>query len=195
MVEIIASIVFVGSVAGAGSILVRKMPQAIKSVEAAESSDRFGWRVGFAWLLAKIKQSPRLKDFSWLDFLQKRLLKIRVAVLKIDNKINEFAAKLRQRAEKQRHQGQAPADDYWRDLRTIIKTKQLPAGARKTKIVDNPADPEIVAVSQSPVEAGAVGEDAPMIKRSVTPEQSVAAVKGKKKRTSRKKKSGDPFAW
>jgi hypothetical protein len=190
MVEIIASLVLVGSIAGAGSILVRKMPRAIKTLEIEESSGRFGWRAGFAWLSAKIRQNPRLKDFSWLDFLQKKLLKIRVAVLKVDNKINDFAAKLRQRAEKEQRKdgGEATADNYWRDLKTIVKNKQSLSAAKKHKIAT------IAAGADGQVERA--DEDALPVKRVVTPEQTTAKVgRTKKRRLNRKKKTGDPFAW
>ncbi len=190
MVEIIASLVLVGSIAGAGSILVRKMPRAIKTLEIEESSGRFGWRAGFAWLSAKIRQNPRLKDFSWLDFLQKKLLKIRVAVLKVDNKINDFAAKLRQRAEKEQRkdEGETIDDNYWRDLKTIVKNKQLPSVAKKQRIA------AIAANTDNQVERA--DEDALPVKRVVTPEQTAAkAGRTKKRRLNRKKKTGDPFAW
>ncbi|NCB64435.1 MAG: hypothetical protein EOM52_12750, partial [Clostridia bacterium] len=82
------------------------------------------------WIVGRIKRRSSMKDFSWIDFSQKQLLKIRVAVLKIDNKINEIAGKLRQRAEKKRQEEQIAGDNYWQDLKNVVKAGQSASGKK-----------------------------------------------------------------
>ncbi len=203
MIEFIASIVLIGSVAGAGGIIVRKMPQALRSVEMSGAEGFAHWFGGLKnWLVAGIKRNPRWRDFSWLDFSQKQLLKIRVAVLKVENKIGDYTDKLRQRAQKQQKENEAPEDNYWRDLKNIVKTKQLPQDKNdKNKLKISGYKPEIIDVvkkdaKDSAVEIVAISKSEPMVNRVAIPEKTHSkTARPKKKRVVKKKKTKDPFAW
>ena len=83
MIEIIASVVFIGGIAGAGSIIARRMPQAVKTLEADRAVFPVGVFAGIKnWIVDRIKRRSSMKDFSWIDFSQKQLLKEPVEVLK-----------------------------------------------------------------------------------------------------------------
>jgi len=127
-----------------------------------------------------------MKDFSWIDFSQKQLLKIRVAVLKIDNKINEIAGKLRQRAEKKRQEEQIAGDNYWQDLKNVVKAGQSASG-KKAK------SPAAELESEDSRDAGrpAVGAEAqrgPEIKRVAMPETESDRSRKTRKRVPKRKK-------
>lgn len=199
MVELIASIVFIGSLAGVGMIAARKMPQAMREAQLSPEAKLLNFRdAAKNWFADRLKNNRYLKDFSWIDFVQKRLLKVRVVVMKAENKINDYTVKLRERAEDQKKKEEALLDNYWRDLKTIVKTKK-PAYKRnaRTSAVELEAAPE--------EEAAATGEAAmdltlakpePMIGRVVMPEQAQPREsRNKKKHNSKKKKSKDPFKW
>ena len=187
MVEIIASVAFIGGIAGAGSIIARKMPQAIKALEADRAAFPVGAFAGIKnWIVGGIKRRSSMKDFSWIDFSQKQLLKIRVAVLKIDNKINEIAGKLRQRAEKKRQEEQIAGDNYWQDLKNIVKAGQSASG-KKAKSPAAEFRGEDSHNSERPA-AGAEGQRGPEIKRVAMPETESGRPQKTRKRVAKMKK-------
>jgi hypothetical protein len=212
MVELISAVIFVGSVAGVGTLIARKMPQAMHAVEIRQDLKLAGFVQGLKkWLEAKIKQYPRFKDFSWIDFAQKQLLKSRVLVMKAENKINEYMLKLRSHAEEQKKTKDAQSDNYWHDLRTIVKTKK-PFTAQKTakpsEIEPEPlsgeeADPAGGTVyraeeAAAEIEMFAKRVDEPLNVRVVMPEQvssEIQNLRSKKKHNSKKKRYKDPFRW
>ena len=174
MVEIIASIALIGGIAGAGSIIARKMPQAVKTLEAERAAFPAGVFSGLKnWIVGRIKRRSSVKDFSWIDFSQKQLLKIRVAVLKIDNKINEIAGKLRQRAEKKRQEEQIAGDNYWQDLKSVVKAGQSSI-AKKAR--------------PSAAIGGGETQRGPEIKRVAIPETEGARSRKTRKRAPKRKK-------
>lgn len=188
MVEIIASIALIGGIAGAGSIIARKMPQAVKTLEAERAAFPAGVFSGLKnWIVGRIKRRSSVKDFSWIDFSQKQLLKIRVAVLKIDNKINEIAGKLRQRAEKKRQKEQIAGDNYWQDLKNVVKAGQSASG-KKAKSPAAEFRGEDSHNSECPA-AGAEGQKrGPEIKRVAMPETEGARSRKTRKRAPKRKK-------
>ena len=174
MIEIIASVVFIGGIAGAGSIIARRMPQAVKTLEADRAVFPVGVFAGIKnWIVDRIKRRSSMKDFSWIDFSQKQLLKIRVAVLKIDNKINEIAGKLRQRAEKKRQEERIAGDDYWQDLKSVVKAGQSSI-AKKAR--------------PSAAIGGGETQSGPEIKRVAMPETKDCHPQKSKKRAAKRKK-------
>jgi len=202
MVELIASILFIGSATGVAVITARKMPAANQLPERAVEM-RLASVFGFArnWVAARIKKTRYFKDFSWIDFMQKQLLKTRVVVMKAENKINDYTLKLRQRAEDQKGKEEALLDNYWHDLKTIVKTKNpLVMKSSRASIIE----PEVVkseeriAVKTEETKLGGMRLSEPMIK-VVMPEEIVEkpAQHHKKKRAagSKKKRFRDPFSW
>jgi hypothetical protein len=190
MVELIASIVFIGSVAGAGAIAARKMPQAMREAQLSPEAKLLNFRAAAkGWFAARIKSNRYLKDFSWIDFVQKQLLKARVLAMKADNKINDCTAKLRQRAENQKKKEEALLDNYWHDLKTMVK-------ARKPLIVvkDSKKSSEINPESKH---GSLVADKAePITEREAMPEQEISRqFRSKKRHNSKKKKIKDPFQW
>jgi len=193
MVEIIASVALIGGIAGAGSIIARKMPQAVKSLAADRAAFPAGVFAGAKnWIVDRIKRRSSMKDFSWIDFSQKQLLKIRVAVLKVDNKINEVAGKLRQRAEKKRQEEQVAGDNYWQNLKNVVKTGQSASG-KKAK---SPAAEFRRENSRNSEHFPAVGEaqKEPEIKRVAMPGIDNAAARRRKKGALKGKKGKDRLA-
>lgn len=198
MVEIIAFIAFFIGGAIAVTIIVRKMPQAIAGV-GIDRGSRLGWRANVIQIVEKIKHHPRVRNFSWMEFLQKQLLKARVAILKIDNKINDLTAKLRKRREKKNQENQVAAENYWRDLKGIVKSKKFSPRV-KTK---SAAMAETVIIEG--VDASTSREslkEALAVKKTALPEileqRHVKASKkqgAKRKKTRIKAENKNPFSW
>jgi len=121
--ELIAQIIFVGSLVGIGIILIRKIPLLAELPEKIEETPREN-----LWLKLKerMKNIPVLKSFSFEIFLQKLLSKVRILTLKIENKMGLWLQKLRKRAQKKKIEEN---DDYWERLKesTDQKDKNLPA--------------------------------------------------------------------
>ena len=199
MVEIIASILFLGSAVGAIAFVAKRMPATHELPDLAGGMQSVGFFGGaVSWIGAKIKKNPYLKDFSWIDFVQKQLLKARVVVMKAENKINDYMVKLRKRAEDQKIKEEAPLDNYWHDLKTMVKTrkpvfvKDNRAVAEEDGIFDTK---EQISVK---IETNAHKIFEPGV-RIVMPEDvdGKPAHHHKKKRStgSKKKRFRDPFSW
>jgi len=126
MVEIIISAIFIASVAGIAIIVRRTMPRVQQVAESSSQIKQINLAESLkTTLVALIKKNPHLKDFSWMDFMQKILLKGRVLVMKAENKISDYILKLKKRSEEQQKKEATLLDNYWHDLRTIVKTKKL----------------------------------------------------------------------
>ncbi|MCU0653141.1 MAG: hypothetical protein MUD10_02680 [Candidatus Pacebacteria bacterium] len=195
MVELIASILFIGSAAGVVAIAAKKMP-ALNEIPEKSDLKVLGTFGAFKkWLAFKVKSNPKLKDLSWIDLAQKTLIKGRVIVLKTENKLNEYMVKLRQRAESQQKEKEALLDNYWHDLKTIVKTKKIavgknPKGGVETLTVARPTGEATVhsEISEFPAEEEGM--------KTVFPEESSQKHHHKKKKHSGfKKRFRDPFSW
>ncbi len=207
MVEIIAAAVFFGSVAGMGMLLSKKMPQARQSLEIAGDTPAAGFLGGCkVWLLERIKRHPRFKDFNWIDFAQKQLLKVKVVVMKTENKINDYTQKLKSRAEQQQKTKDSQIDEYWRDLKTIIRAKKPRFDQKNSG--QKPAETKIGGESQNSAKAPfenyfrrvePAAEPAPLeVGRAASNDQSASRQNrqaGRKKQPAKKKRFGDPFRW
>jgi hypothetical protein len=203
MVELIAAVILIGSAAGLLSIVARRMPSAKQASEGASSLKMAHLWMGLkSWIHARIKKTPYFKDFSWLDFLQKQLLKVRVLTLKTENKINDYTVRLRQHAENQQKKDETFFDNYWHDLKTIVKTKKLVPIQKNSDtlgcIGDNREKSSVFKVTNIlPAESMIEKKSTEMtIGRVVMPEAVAQKPFHQKKRhQSKKKKFKDPFQW
>ena len=106
------SILVVG-VAGTATILARKMPVARRTaVTSIELNAANFSQAAKGWCAARIKKMPYFRDFNWMDFLQKMLMRGRVLVLKTENKINDYMLRLRQKAETEKQKDGQVLDNY-----------------------------------------------------------------------------------
>jgi len=212
MVEAIVAVVFIGSIAGMAAIILRRMPTAKQASERSADFKLANIVSGLKiWIEAKIKATPYFKDFSWIDFLQKHLLKAKLLILKAENKVNDYILRLRRRAEAQSAKEEARLDNYWHDLKTIVKTTKKSVLSKKTAknksreavsedepiaeaamAFENPALDDIRAAAKKTIAE-------PMIGRVVMPESVIEkpAAHQKKKRPAggKKRKLRDPFSW
>ncbi|MFA6375809.1 MAG: hypothetical protein WCX69_00200 [Candidatus Paceibacterota bacterium] len=212
MVEAIVAVIFVGSIAGMVMIGMRRMPTAKQASERSADFKLANIIPGLkVWVEARIKKTPYFKDFSWIDFLQKHLLKAKLLILKAENKVNEYIVRLRQRAEAQSAQKEARLDNYWHDLKTIVKTTQKSVLSKKNtnnKIQEAVKGEKIKADHSITLEKPTIVENdidvkksasEPMIGRVVMPEdvleKPVAHQKKKRSANSKKRKLRDPFSW
>lgn len=206
MIEIILLSVFIISIAGTAAILLRKMPLAQKT--AAASLELNSVNLGQAakgWCLARIKKMPYLRDFDWMEFAQKILMRGRVAVLKAENKINDYMIKLRQKAEAEQKKDGQVLDNYWHDLKTMVKAKKLGNYQAVNEAVTESAGLKVKAVYPQETKGQAIlttveNNDVlePAISRVAMPDavsQKNVPHFNKRKRFAKKKKVKDPFKW
>ena len=204
MVELISSILFIGSTAGAITIVAKKMPAA-NQLPGIISDSHVGGVLSVinSWLTSKIRKTPYFKDFSWLDFAQKALLKGKLVALKTENKINDYIVKLRKRADEEQKKEEAMLDNYWHDLRTMVKTRKpiiVIKNSKSPKVEEEVSEPmEAVAIKTESVRLGELKLSEPMIGKVVMPEDVIQKTSNqcKKKRSSnsKKKRFRDPFSW
>jgi|GEM_PF-701050 len=209
MVETIIVLIFAGSVAGMFTIVARKMPTAKQASERSADFKLANLVSGLKnWLETKIKKTPYFKNFSWIDFTQKQLLKAKLLILKAENKINDYMVRLRQRAEEQGKKDEALLDNYWHDLRTIVKTKKPILVKKNSKseadkeIMISEADKPVAAkktVARLETEFSAKTELPEMaVGKVVMPEDVIekpAHHQKKKRANSKRRRLRDPFSW
>lgn len=109
MVELIITIILIGSFLGVAVILFRKMPVLVKLPETSGAIREY--------LIARAKKGveslPVLKDFSYELFLQKTLSKVRVLTLKTEHKTGNWLETLRQKNNQKANKN----DNYWKELK------------------------------------------------------------------------------
>ncbi|PIV64895.1 MAG: hypothetical protein COS09_02445 [Candidatus Nealsonbacteria bacterium CG01_land_8_20_14_3_00_12] len=115
--EIIALIIFFGSLIGIGVIVFRKIPVLVELPEILPQKEE---RKLFLKLKEKIKILNPLKSFSYEIFLQQILSKIRILSLKSENKIGGWLQKLRERTQKKKIEEN---DNYWEEIKKSTKEK------------------------------------------------------------------------
>ncbi len=97
MYDFVAQMVLVGSLAVIVYLMARALPRT-DNFESIERSDYFD---------KAIKKLPLEKaDLMMQGFFEKFLRKLKIAVLKVDNLINEYLGKI-----KQHNQGRSPASE------------------------------------------------------------------------------------
>lgn len=122
MVELIAAIILVLSLIGMGTILVRKMPFLVELPDELPE-ERAIQETLILKLKKKVKNISFLKPAFFEKFLQKLLSKIRVLILRIENKIGIRLQRMRERAQKNKGN-----DNYWEEIKksTDREDKDLP---------------------------------------------------------------------
>jgi hypothetical protein len=115
MLELIALIIFLGSVFGMASMLAKKIPILAEMSELAEGHKKES-------LASKIKEGfkslPLIRDIFSGIFLQKTLSKIRVLTLKIESKIAGWLQKLRVKSQTEKDNAK---DNYWTEVKNEVK--------------------------------------------------------------------------
>jgi len=117
MVELIGILILIGSIAGIGVIVFRKIPVLVKLPEVSPSTS---FKPLVKNLYREIKNIPGLRSFSSEIFLQKTLSKIRILSLKTDNKTSSWLQKLKERSQKKKTDEN---DNYWQELKKTTKHK------------------------------------------------------------------------
>jgi len=108
--ELIATIIFLGSIFGMGVILFRKIPVLAElALEITEEKEGI-----FSRLKDEIKNLFSLKSSSPKIFLQRILSKIRILALKTESKTSTLLERLRT---KKRGGGKIENDNYWEELK------------------------------------------------------------------------------
>lgn len=206
MIEIILVSLFGIGIAGAVSILIRRMPFAQRTAAIPGSAEAVNLGQAAKNLcVAGIKKVPFFRDFSWLDFVQKMLMRGRVMVLKAENKINEYMTKLRQKAEVERAKDGEVLDNYWHDLKSMVKAKNpimhQDRAAGQNATLDGEGKLEQVDVRAAITQAQAQIETVQLsVAKVALPEETQKAHNQNqsqtyKKRGARKRKFKDPFQW
>jgi len=117
MPELIALIIFLGSVFGMASVLIKKIPILVEMPEVVEGQKKEG-------LASKIKGEfkglPLIRDIFSGIFLQKTLSKTRVLTLKIESKIAGWLQKLRVKSQTEKDTAK---DNYWTEVKKEIKSE------------------------------------------------------------------------
>lgn len=122
MIELISKIILMGSIFGMGLILFQKIPVLVKLPSEIQKDEQ----PLFSVLINKIKFHRSIKDISLENVLQKILFRIRILILKMENKISFWLQKLRKKSQKKKA---IKDDNYWQELRdsTNHEDKDLPA--------------------------------------------------------------------
>lgn len=110
MVEILALIVLILSFLGMLVIFLRKIP-VLTSLPPEVKSSRENL---FFRLKNKILKTRPFKSFSSEIFLQKILSKVRVLILKTENKTSHWLQQLRENAKRRKEKEN---DNYWQELK------------------------------------------------------------------------------
>jgi len=115
MIEIIAIIIFLGSLIGIGAVLFKKIPILLKIPESEIKEPNF--KEPFLKLKNKIIES---KIFSPDLILQKLFSKIRILTLRVEKKAEDQLQKLR---EKSKQKKTSENDNYWEELKKTTDKK------------------------------------------------------------------------
>lgn len=137
--ELIAQIVFFSSFFGLGWFIFRQMPALIELPDLPKEE---GENLIFK-LKRRIKELNPFKNFSYENFLQKILMRIRIFTLKTDNQTFNWLRKLR---EKKKNEENA---DYWEEIKNFSLRSKNQAFSSTTKIKTDAAGPKILDSLQS----------------------------------------------
>ena len=112
MLELIATIILIGSLLGIGIIIYKKLPLLLELPKTVPAQSDWKER------LAGVKDLSPLKDFSSEIFLQKILSKVRILTLKTDTKTSTWLQRLRERSQKNKIKEE---DNYWEKVKKSTK--------------------------------------------------------------------------
>jgi len=116
MIELIAIVILLGSIAGMGVIVWRKMPVLVGLPEVLpEKSEPLSLK-----LKKKIKELNPFKNFSYEVFLQKLISKIRILSLKTDSQTFNWLQKLRRKTRQKKLEN----DNYWEEVKKSTKNNK-----------------------------------------------------------------------
>lgn len=132
MIEIIATIILICSLAVTGVIIWRKIPLLVKLPEASPAeSESFNLK-----LKQKTRELSPFKNFSYEIFLQKFISKIRILSLRTDKQTFNWLQKLREKSKKKNFSSQPVGlqkqearknkldeDNYWEEIKKIKEEK------------------------------------------------------------------------
>lgn len=116
--ELIAKIIFFGSLIGIGVIIFRKAPVLVELPDQKPLTTPTAAVSWYKNLAEKVKILNPFKSFSYEVFLQKILSKIRILSLKADSKTFNWLQKLRERAQKKKTEEN---DNYWEEIKKSTK--------------------------------------------------------------------------
>jgi len=122
MLELIAIIIFLGSVFGIVVILMRKIPVLAEMPQVAEGQRKESFtskiKTGF-------KNFPIIRDIYSGILLQKTLSKIRVLTLKLESKTAAWLQKIRVKSQTEKDKAK---DNYWTEVKNEVKSEvNIPA--------------------------------------------------------------------
>jgi len=118
MLELIATIVFLGSVLGIVFILMRKIPILAEMPEVTEGQKKESLP---SKIKKRFKDLPLIRDIFSGILLQKTLSKIRVLTIKAESKTAAWLQKLRIKS--QTEKGKAK-DNYWTEVKNEVKSEE-----------------------------------------------------------------------
>jgi len=117
MLELIATIVFLGSVFGIVFILLKKIPILAEMPSVVEGQKRES-------LVSRAKEGfknlPLIRDIFSGILLQKTLSKIRVLTLKVESKTAAWLHKLRVKSQTEKEKVK---DNYWTEVKNEVKNE------------------------------------------------------------------------
>jgi len=117
MSELIATIIFLGSVSGITVILMRKIPILAEMPVVPEGQKKESF-------VSKIKERfrvlPLIRDIYSGILLQKTLSKIRVLTLKVESKTGTWLQKLRLKSQTDKDKAK---DNYWTEVKNEVKSE------------------------------------------------------------------------
>jgi len=121
MLELIASIILIGSILGISIILFNKIP-VLAALPPIESKDQEKFLLKIKKAIKQINPSG---IFIFEKFLQKILLWIRILSSKIENSANNILKRLRQREKQKKSSSFTPVkkDNYWQEIKKHQNTK------------------------------------------------------------------------
>lgn len=111
--EISALLILIFSFLGIVVVLWRKIPLLVKL-----SQEDAGSGGVFSALKEKVNDTSFMQKFSLETFLQKVLSKIRVLIIKTENKISHWLQQLREKSQQKKLQEN---DDYWKRLKKLTR--------------------------------------------------------------------------
>lgn len=185
MVEIISLIVLIVSLALVAAIIARKTPQLLQlpasGVISRPAGFWEGWRMN---ALIVAKRVPFLRNFSRQAFMTKILSKSRVLTLKTENKISTHLEKLREQ-NKIAARAKTLGDNYWGDIKTLIKTKDMKRGRHSTSPI----------LSKGQESTGIIGEKSGDITKQIILEVQEVAKAPKRIFKRNPKKPSNEISW
>jgi hypothetical protein len=95
----------------------------------------------FAWL----KNQPFIKNFSVELILQKILLRAKIIIMKLENKVSLWITELRNRSRQKERDGESYKNGhYWKDLGSGVKEKMSQFKRKKSEAAEKKSADELM---------------------------------------------------